>query len=642
MRHPIDRAACLCQSTPMLKLSDVTFSIEGKQLFAGASATIPSGHKVGFVGRNGTGKSTLFKLIEGHLALDAGEIVIPKRTRIGGVAQEVPSSSTSLLDTVLAADTERLALLKEAETAQDATRIADIHARLNDIDAYSAEARAGGILSGLGFDAAAQLLPCSDFSGGWRMRVALAAVLFSQPDFLLLDEPTNYLDLEGTIWLESFIAKYPHTAVIISHDRALLNRSVGAILHLHDKKLTLYQGNYDTFDRTRRAKLAETAARAKKQEAERAHMQKFVDRFRAQATKAKQAQSRLKMLERMQPIAAGVENAVANFDFPNPEQLLPPIVRLDDVSVGYDGTVILKNLNLRIDPDDRIALLGANGQGKSTFSKLLAGKLKEMAGTVVASNKLRIGYFAQHQVDELVLDETPLQHLRALLPDLAQAKVRSRLAQGGIGPDQADTIVRSLSGGQKARLSMLIATLHKPHMVILDEPTNHLDIESRDALVHALAAYEGAVILVSHDPFLINAIADRLWLVKDGTVTPYTDDMEAYRRLLLSERGGGGAASTADKKVNVQKREKRKNSVDNRKRLAPLRADVVKCEERVQKIEAMLAKMDGLLANPLLYSAASTQNPAQLQKKRTEILTGLEKAEKMWMDAQERLDKMMS
>jgi len=626
----------------MLKLSDVTFSIEGKQLFAGASATIPSGHKVGFVGRNGTGKSTLFKLIEGHLALDAGEIVIPKRTRIGGVAQEVPSSSTSLLDTVLAADTERLALLKEAETAQDATRIADIHARLNDIDAYSAEARAGGILSGLGFDAAAQLLPCSDFSGGWRMRVALAAVLFSQPDFLLLDEPTNYLDLEGTIWLESFIAKYPHTAVIISHDRALLNRSVGAILHLHDKKLTLYQGNYDTFDRTRRAKLAETAARAKKQEAERAHMQKFVDRFRAQATKAKQAQSRLKMLERMQPIAAGVENAVANFDFPNPEQLLPPIVRLDDVSVGYDGTVILKNLNLRIDPDDRIALLGANGQGKSTFSKLLAGKLKEMAGTVVASNKLRIGYFAQHQVDELVLDETPLQHLRALLPDLAQAKVRSRLAQGGIGPDQADTIVRSLSGGQKARLSMLIATLHKPHMVILDEPTNHLDIESRDALVHALAAYEGAVILVSHDPFLINAIADRLWLVKDGTVTPYTDDMEAYRRLLLSERGGGGAASTADKKVNVQKREKRKNSVDNRKRLAPLRADVVKCEERVQKIEAMLAKMDGLLANPLLYSAASTQNPAQLQKKRTEILTGLEKAEKMWMDAQERLDKMMS
>lgn len=625
----------------MLKLSDVTFSIEGKPLFAGASATIPSGHKVGFVGRNGTGKSTLFKLIEGHLALDAGEIVIPKRTRIGGVAQEVPSSSTSLLDTVLAADTERLALLEEAETAQDATRIADIHARLNDIDAYSAESRAGGILSGLGFDATAQLLPCSDFSGGWRMRVALAAVLFSQPDFLLLDEPTNYLDLEGTIWLESFIAKYPHTAVIISHDRALLNRSVGAILHLHDKKLTLYQGNYDTFDRTRRAKLAETAARAKKQEAERAHMQKFVDRFRAQATKAKQAQSRLKMLERMQPIAAGIENAVANFDFPNPEQLLPPIVRLDDVSVGYDDTVILNKLNLRIDPDDRIALLGANGQGKSTFSKLLAGKLKEMAGTVVASSKLRIGYFAQHQVDELELDETPLQHLRALLPDLAQAKLRSRLAQGGIGPDQADTVVRSLSGGQKARLSMLIATLHKPHMVILDEPTNHLDIESRDALVHALAAYEGAVILVSHDPFLINAIADRLWLVKDGTVTPYTDDMEAYRKLLLSERGGGGAAAS-EKKVNVQKREKRKSSVDNRKRLAPLRADVVKCEERVQKIEAMLAKMDGLLANPLLYSAASTQNPEQLQKKRAEILTGLEKAEKMWIDAQERLDKMMS
>ena len=521
----------------MLAFKNISFTLEGKKLFDDTSALIPAGHKVGFVGRNGTGKTTLFKLIRGELSLDGGEIEVPRRARIGGVAQEAPATRDSLLDTVLMADTERASLLAEANTATDATRIAEIHARLADIEAHSAEARAASILSGLGFDGEAQARPCADFSGGWRMRVALAAVLFSRPDVLLLDEPTNYLDLEGAIWLETFLKSYPHTVLVISHDRDLLNRSVGAILHLHRRKLTLYQGNYETFDDTRRARLEQQAAEKKKQDAARAHMQSFVDRFKAKASKARQAQSRMKALERMKPIAAVVEDNVTGFNFPTPEELSPPIIRLEDVSIGYGARPVLSGLDLRIDQDDRIALLGANGQGKSTLSKLLADRLAPMHGRKYASSKLRVGYFAQHQVDELTLDETPLQHIAALRPEEPPAKQRARLAAGGLGADIATTEVRRLSGGQKARLSLLLATIDAPHMIILDEPTNHLDIESREALVQALTEYGGAVILVSHDPHLVELVADRLWLVKDGRVRPFEDDMEAYRRLLLSDRG---------------------------------------------------------------------------------------------------------
>ncbi|MBV1863426.1 MAG: ATP-binding cassette domain-containing protein [Rhodobacteraceae bacterium] len=619
----------------MLRLTDISFSIEGRPLFEEASATIPTGHKVGFVGRNGTGKTTLFHLINGVLALDGGTVETPKRARIGGVAQEAPASSDSLLDTVLAADVERAELLARAETEQDPNQIAEIYTRLGDIDAYSAEARAASILHGLGFDGEAQLQPCSDFSGGWRMRVALAAVLFSEPDILLLDEPTNYLDLEGTLWLEGYLAKYPHTVLVISHDRALLNRSVNAILHLNERKLTLYQGNYDTFDATRRAKLAEQASMARKQQAARDHMMSYVDRFRAQASKAKQAQSRLKMLERMEPISAAIENRVSAFNFPSPEQLSPPIIKLEDVAVGYDGTPVLKGLDLRIDQDDRIALLGANGQGKSTLSKLLAGRLKPLNGKIVNSSKLRIGYFAQHQVDELHLDETPLQHLARALPGQTPGKLRARLAGGGLGAEQVETVVGRLSGGQKARLSMLLATLDAPHLVILDEPTNHLDIESRDALVQALTAYEGAVILVSHDPFLVNAVADRLWLVKNGGVTPYLDDLDAYAKMLLSERGAGGAKAA---QVGDNKRNKKKNNAGQRKQTEPLKMDVAKAEERVSKLEEMLQKMDVRLTEADLYTPAMEYKLKQLQKKRVEIQEGLQRAESIWMDAQKKLD----
>ena len=615
----------------MLALKNITFTLEGRRLFDDASALIPTGHKVGFVGRNGTGKTTLFRLIRGELALDGGEIETPRRARIGGVAQEAPATRDSLLDTVLMADLERAALLSEAEVAADAHRIAEIQTRLADIDAHSAEARAAAILHGLGFDAAAQARPCADFSGGWRMRVALAAVLFSRPDVLLLDEPTNYLDLEGAIWLETFLAKYPHTVLVISHDRDLLNRSVGAILHLDRQKLTLYQGNYDTFDATRRARLEQLVSEKKRQDAARAHMQSFVDRFRAKASKARQAQSRIKALERMKPIAAIVEDAVAAFNFPEPEELSPPIIRLEDVSIGYGDRTVLKGLDLRIDQDDRIALLGQNGQGKSTLSKLLADRLEPQAGRKIASSRLRVGYFAQHQVDELELDETPLQHLQRLRPEETPAKLRARLAAGGIGADIATTEVRRLSGGQKARLSLLLATLEAPHLIILDEPTNHLDIESREALVEALTEYSGAVILVSHDPHLVELVADRLWLVKDGAVRPFEDDMEAYRRMLLSERGGGAA----------KPREERPRAAAKplpRSQAAPLKAEVAKCEARVAKLEEMRETIDSRLANPVLYARGDAEEIEKLRRKHAEVMEGLARAEAMWLAALERLE----
>ena len=615
----------------MLALRNLTFSIEGKKLFDDASATIPAGHKVGFVGRNGSGKTTLFRLIHGELALDSGEIEVPKRARIGGVAQEAPATRVSLIDTVLEADTERAALMLEAETAVDPHRIAEIHARLADIDAHSAEARAASILSGLGFDAAAQARACHEFSGGWRMRVALASVLFARPDVLLLDEPTNYLDLEGAIWLESFLARYPHTVLVISHDRGLLNRSVNAILHLDRLKLTLYQGPYDTFEDTRRARFEQLVAEKKKQDAARAHMQSFVDRFRAKASKARQAQSRIKALERMKPIAAIVEDSVTGFNFPTPEALSPPIIRLEDVSVGYDGKPILRGLDLRIDQDDRIALLGQNGEGKSTFAKLLSDRLEPMAGRKLASSKLRVGYFAQHQVDELYLDETPIQHLARLRPEEAPGKLRGRLAAGGIGADIAGTETGRLSGGQKSRLALILATLDAPHLIILDEPTNHLDIESRDALVEGLTEYGGAVILVSHDPHLVELVADRLWLVKDGRVRAFDDDMDGYRRMLLSERNGTPLRTRDDRPKPAARTAARADA-------SPLKAEVAKCEARVAKLAEMQQAIDSRLANPLLYSRGDAEEIERLQKKRAEVEDGIARAEALWMAALERLE----
>ena len=613
----------------MLKISNISYSVEGRPLFDGASATIPDGHKVGLVGRNGTGKTTLFRLIRAELALEGGSLSLPSRAQIGGVAQEVPSNEVSLIDTVLAAHSERASLLAEAETASDPIRIADIQTRLSDIDAWSAEARAASILKGLGFDREKQAMPCSAFSGGWRMRVALAGVLFAQPDLLLLDEPTNYLDLEGAIWLESYLAKYPHTVIIISHDRGLLNRSVGSILHLEDRKLTFYNGAYDTFAKTRAARLATAEAEAKKQDARRAHLQSYVDRFRYKADKARQAQSRLKAIARLEPITRPQEAALRRFSFPEPEELSPPILRVEDGIVGYDGTAVLSKLDLRIDQDDRIALLGQNGEGKSTLAKLISDRLTPMAGRVVRSSKLRIGYFAQHQVDELHIDETPLDHIRRLRPAKTPAQLRAILGGFGIGAEQTETLVGRLSGGQKARLSLLLATLDAPHMLILDEPTNHLDIESREGLVEALTAYSGAVILISHDMHLLSLVADRLWLVKDGKVTPYEEDLETYRKDLLStEKPATQKAATKPKPRRASRDE-----------ILALRSEVRKCEARLEKLNAMRDKLAEKLADPTLYEDMRIGELATWNSKYAEVMDALERAENLWMDAQDKLEK---
>ncbi|MFD1508727.1 ABC-F family ATP-binding cassette domain-containing protein [Lacimonas salitolerans] len=611
----------------MLKISDITYSVEGRPLFEGASATIPDGHKVGLIGRNGAGKTTLFRLIRGELVLEGGSITLPSGARVGGVAQEVPGNEVSLIDTVLAADTERAELMAEAETTTDPTRIADVQTRLADIDAWSAEGRASAILRGLGFDAEEQRMPCSAFSGGWRMRVALAGVLFAQPDLLLLDEPTNYLDLEGALWLESYLARYPHTVIIISHDRGLLNRAVGSILHLDERRLTYYTGNYDQFARQRAEQRALQAAAAKKQDARRAHLQSFVDRFKAKASKARQAQSRVKMLEKMETIRAPEDAARTVFTFPVPEELSPPILATEGVSVGYDGVPVLRKLDLRIDQDDRIALLGKNGQGKSTLAKLLSDRLAPMEGKMHQSSKLRIGFFAQHQVDELHIDETPLQHLARALPDVMPPKLRARLAGFGLGADQAESQVGRLSGGQKARLSLLLATIDAPHLLILDEPTNHLDIESREALVEALNAYTGAVILISHDMHLLSLVADRLWLVKDGAVRPYEEDLESYRKMLLTP--------DAPPKAQKPKAEKKRATRDE---ILALRSELRKCEERVTKIEGMRDKLAKKLADPTLYDDGRLGELEVWNKKYAEVMDGLERAEAMWAKAQERLD----
>jgi len=615
-------------TSDMIKLHDISYSVDGRPLLENASATIPAGHKVGLVGRNGTGKTTLFRLIRGELSLETGSIELPRQARIGGVAQEVPGNDISLLDTVLAADTERAELLAEAERADDPNRIAEIQTRLADIDAWSAEGRASSILKGLGFSPKKQQMPCSAFSGGWRMRVALAAVLFTQPDLLLLDEPTNYLDLEGAIWLESYLAKYPHTVIIVSHDRGLLNRAVGSILHLEDRKLTFYQGAYDTFAKTRAARLASAEAEAKRQDARRTHLQSFVDRFRYKADKAKQAQSRLKMISKLEPITRPQEAALRRFSFPDPEELSPPIVRVENGTVGYEDTAILSRLDLRIDQDDRIALLGHNGEGKSTLSKLISGRLDPMAGRVVTSNKLRIGYFAQHQVDELFVDETPLDHIRRLRPKKTPAQLRAILGGFGIGAEQADTEVGRLSGGQKARLSLLLATIDAPHLLILDEPTNHLDIESREALVEALTAYSGAVVLVSHDMHLLSLVADRLWLVKGGRVTPYDDDLDTYRSQLLS----------GDKPTTMAPSDKPKIKRASRDEILALRAEVRKCEDRLEKLMEMHEKLSAKLADPELYSDNNIADLEVWNKKFAEVEEAMSRAETLWVTALEKLD----
>src|SRR5271155_1347257 len=517
----------------MLRIENLVFDAWGRRFFDSASVSIPNGTKVGLVGRNGVGKSTLFKLILGELAAQSGEIVLPKAATIGAVEQENPATPVSLIDTILAADARREALNAALETAKP-EELAEIYQRLNAIDADSAPSRAAEILSGLGFSNDDLARPMAEFSGGWRMRVALAAALFAQPDLLLLDEPTNYLDLEGALWLEARLKKYPHTALIVSHDRELLNNSVDAILHLSGGKLDLYTGGYDDFEKRRAEKSRLLSATRAKQDAERAHLQKFIDRFRAKASKAAQAQSRIKRLAKLEPIAEVIEERVAPFAIPSPARpLAPPLIQLEGAAVGYDGTPVLHNLNLRLDVDDRIGLLGVNGAGKTTFAKMVAGALPLQAGQMKREGRIRVGWFHQHQIEALDPDDTPLEILRRERPDDTESSRRSRLAQWGLAFDKQETTVANLSGGERARLLLNLVAMAAPHLLILDEPTNHLDIDSRRALLDALNDYEGAVILITHDRSLIELVADRLWLTADGRIKPFAGDMDDYARFIL-------------------------------------------------------------------------------------------------------------
>jgi ATP-binding cassette subfamily F protein 3 len=616
----------------LLTITGVTLRMAGRTLLDRADLAIDAGRRIGLVGRNGAGKSTLLKAISGELGIDGGDIHFSARARMAQVRQTAPSGPQSLLDTVLEGDQERLALLRELE-APDPARVAEIHERLRAIGADAAPSRAAAILAGLGFDAAAQARPVDSFSGGWRMRVALATALFAAPDLLLLDEPTNHLDLEATLWLEAWLAKFPGAALVVSHDRGLLDRAVDSIAHLDRQKLSLTPGGYTEFIRIRTEQAMQLGRAAERIAAQREHMQKFVDRFRASATKARQAQARIKALEKLPVIDTVIEAAPTKFAFPEPGQLAPPILSLERVSVGYDGTPVLRGLSLSMDMEDRIALLGANGNGKSTFAKLIAGRLPLIAGDMRRSGKLRVGYFAQHQEAELVAAETPVDHMARALPQALPPQVRAQLARFGLDADRADTPTQNLSGGERARLLLALATRDAPQLLILDEPTNHLDIDARDALVRALGDFSGAVLLITHDPDLVELVADRLWIVGDGTVKPYDGDMDDYRAL-LTERARPARADAIP-----TKRDDRRDRAEARQQLAPLRKQAKAAEALIAKLAAERATLEAKLADPKMYAAGRAADVTAANTRLAAIARETEAAEAVWLEAEEAIER---
>ena len=625
----------------MLSISNVTYRIGGRALLENATAVISAGHRVGLVGRNGAGKSTLFGLILGESQPDQGEIEIQKGTRIGIVAQEAPGGAMTPQDVVLAADLERAALMLEADTSDDGERLAEVHMRLVDIDAHTAPMRAAEILAGLGFSEEMQQQPMSSFSGGWRMRVALAAALFAQPELLLLDEPTNHLDLEATVWLEAYLQKYPHTLLVISHDRAILNACVDHILHLDSRQLTFYTGNYDWFEKMRAERMAQSKAEASKVDAKRKHLQSFVDRFKAKASKARQAQSRMKMLEKLGSVSVMRDDPTVSFDFPEPAELSPPLISFDKVSVGYTpGKPVLRDIDLRIDPEDRIALLGSNGNGKSTFAKLVAGRLQPMEGHNHRSGKLFTGFFAQHQVEDMDGEATPFKLMAELMPGGREPQVRARLGRFGFGQEKANTLVKSLSGGERARLNFALITHNAPPMLIFDEPTNHLDIESRDALAVAINEYKGAVILISHDWHLLELTADQLWLVGDGKVKPFDGDLEDYRKLMLGKSGSGNTKIPKDKKSKNKPAEplphqaERPRGGDRRKELDALRKLSRDAEAALARLTQDKASVEKSLLDPYLEGSRR----GQLMRRQAELATAVDRAEEAWLEAAEALE----
>ncbi len=615
----------------LLVISGAVIRMGGRTLLNEASLTIDPGRRIGLVGRNGAGKSTLLRAIAGEIAIDGGDIRLSSRARMATVRQEAPEGPASLLDTVLQGDPERLALLAEAQAAGP-LRLAEVHDRLVTIGADSAPARAATILAGLGFDEAAQSRPVAEFSGGWRMRVALATALFANPDLLLLDEPTNHLDLEATMWLETWLARFPGAALVVSHDRGLLDRAVEAIAHLDKGKISLTPGGFDEFVRIRTERAMQQTRAAERVAVERAHIQSFIDRFRYKASKARQAQARIKALERLPRIESVIEDAPTRFDFPEPARMAPPILVLDRADIGYGTATVLRNVSLAVDMDDRIALLGANGNGKSTLAKLLAGRLAPLSGEVRRGPRLKVGYFAQHQTDELVAGENPIDHMARVLPNAVPAKLRGQLARFGLDADRAETPVANLSGGEKARLLLALATRDAPQLLILDEPTNHLDIDARDALVKALADFQGAVLLITHDPNLVELVADRLWLVGDGTVKPFDGDLDDYRAL-LTER-----ARPAVKAGAVTRKDDRRERAEARLALAPIRKKAQDAEKRLAVLAAERVRIEAKLADPALYAPGRTADITDANARLGAIAKEAAVVEAAWLMAEEELE----
>ena len=617
----------------MLNLKDITVRLGGRTILDGASAALPPRGRIGLIGRNGAGKSTLVRVIAGLIDPDTGTAEMPRLARLGYIAQEAPGGTESAFETVLAADTERSALLAEAEHSHDPDRLGEIHERLNAIDAHSAPARAARILAGLGFDEEMQHCQLDSLSGGWRMRVALASLLFSAPDLLLLDEPSNHLDLEAVLWLEDFLKSYPATIVIVSHERDFLNNVVDHILHLDRGKLTLYPGGYDAFERQRAERQAQQAAAREKQLAERAKLQDYIARNSARASTAKQAQSRAKALARMQPIAAVVDDPSLSFDFPNPDELRPPLITLDMASVGYGGQPVLSRLNLRLDPNDRIALLGRNGNGKTTLARLLSAQLKPMEGAMAASKKMRVGYFTQYQVEELRSDDTPLDHMTRLMKDSKPTAVRGQLGRFGFSGEKATTKVGKLSGGERARLALALITRDAPHMLILDEPTNHLDVDAREALVQALNAYMGAVVIVSHDRHMLEMTADRLVLVHDGTAQDFDGSIDDYINMVLAGDGKGA------KTEKVNKKEARRIAAEAREKGAALRTRARQSEAEVARLTSLRSAIERAMFDPSSADSSLVGlTMTELMKKRADTERQIEAAERIWLEASEALE----